>query len=272
MPLRADEPEGAIEQLLVEQLIGFQWRWRRVLRYENAALRSQCRDAVEQARRPPPRYGKIGIYTVPIPGETRDLDAELRDLDADLAARPELTRHILESAEPEFDLSVNDVLSLTEPWDEHHGYTKEQIEQVIAACCAGGDGAGYWAELRALIIPKRDEVAAEIAARETSAATATDLALISSEPRRFSVQCYEAHISRQFYRALHELTRLQSARAPSPAPPPLPSPFEGEGPGMRGDARADTPSSAASPPEHVGAGKPAGAPLPRSAASAPVSP
>ncbi len=35
-------PAGALEELLVDQLITLSWRWRRVIKFENAAIRSKA--------------------------------------------------------------------------------------------------------------------------------------------------------------------------------------------------------------------------------------
>ena len=46
------------------------------------------------------------------------------------------------------------------------------------------------------------------------------LASLPDDRRLAKVQRYEAYLSRQFYRTLHELQRLQAARQGSPVAPP----------------------------------------------------
>ncbi len=41
-------PAGALEELLLDQLITFSWRWRRVIKFENAAIRSRAHTPHEE--------------------------------------------------------------------------------------------------------------------------------------------------------------------------------------------------------------------------------
>ena len=41
-------PIGALEELLVDQLVTLSWRWRRVIKYETAAIRSKSHKAIER--------------------------------------------------------------------------------------------------------------------------------------------------------------------------------------------------------------------------------
>jgi hypothetical protein len=45
--------------------------------------------------------------------------------------------------------------------------------------------------------------------------------LLASAPETDRIARYEAHLSRQLAQALHELQRLQAARAGTPVPPPV---------------------------------------------------
>jgi hypothetical protein len=223
------QPGGPIEQLLVEQLIALLWRWRRVIRFENAAIRSTSYDLVEQARRSPPALIDLGFYKTPDPNRGRNLDAELSSIDEDLAALdlkkpldafPALAGRILESAEPKFGVSVEHTLDLQGSWRLNGPYSRSAVNKILNAICAAKSisAASYWDDLRTHALTERDRVLALIARRGHSAALAVDLALVPAEPRRYAVQRYESHIARQFYRALRELDRLQSRRDGNTAP------------------------------------------------------
>ena len=222
-------PEGAIEQLLVEHLIQLTWRWRRLIRYENAAIRAESSSAVagvwsDESHRDDRAF--YGYATA-----RHDLDAELLDLDAGLSAldasdpltvRIQLSSYVLDSAKSQFDVSIDDVLQLQGKWQDERDFTYDQIETVVKASCrAGGiSRRAYWAAIRARLEHERDALTAQIARRDSLAAGAAELAAVPDAARRLSIQRYEAHLSRQFYRALHELHRFQSTRAPSPTAPP----------------------------------------------------
>jgi hypothetical protein len=172
------------------------------------------------------------FYGIRLDGASVDLDDERSRLAADikaldardpLAARPLLARHVLAFAESEFGVSVDEVLDL-EDWEDQRSLSAQQLRSIIAAACETNHikPARYWSMLRSRILVARDRLTKQIARRDTNVAAAAELATIPDASRRVTLVRYEAHISRQFYRALHELQRIQLARTASQPRPPQP--------------------------------------------------
>ena len=223
-------PCGPTEQLLVEQLIALQWRWRRVLHHENAAIRIDCAQGVTDIRRDESLRDDSTFYGYVRDGWRRDIDAELADLDLDLEAlehrnplgqRHQLARHVLDSASDRFDVNVDEVLGLSTHWDQHRGFSTAQIETVVQTVCDRNTikRSVYWGIIRLRVRQSRDLLVGQIARRNARTEASIELATMPQKPRRSSIVRYEAHISRQFFRVLHELRQIQAGRPEGPADP-----------------------------------------------------
>jgi len=236
------EPEGATEQLLVEHLIAFQWRWHRVLRFENAAIASELHDATSAAHFEESVRDPTAFYGVSLHAEPRDLanelaaaDSRISELDAPdpLAHNTGLYGHALAIAE-HLGAPIDGLLGAEPPWRERSSFDPALVEQTIAAACAGGSlsRSAFWALVRPSVEAARDRILVDIERRDARLRSAQSLAIIPSAAQLDKIHRYEAHLSRQFHRALHELQRIQAARGD------LPSPLEGEGQGMRGESKS----------------------------------
>jgi len=233
-------PEGAIEQLLVEQLVAFAWRWRRVLRFENAAIAAEVQDATSAAEFEESVRDPSAFYGVSLNATPRDFAAELaaaEDLIAALDAPDPLAQatglcgHAVAIAEY-LGAPIGGLLDAEPPWRERSTFDSALVEQAIAAVCDRSNlsRSNFWALVRPSVEAARDRIVAGIERRNANLRSAQSLATIPSAAQLDKIHRYEAHLSRQFHRSLCKLQHLQAARGA------LPSPLEGEGPGMRGES------------------------------------
>ena len=77
-------PVGVIEELLVDKLIELSWRWRRVLRYETAAIREISDASTEDWAQ---QEGDVSILSLASGPwrDTEDIEGTVRMLKAELA-------------------------------------------------------------------------------------------------------------------------------------------------------------------------------------------
>jgi hypothetical protein len=136
-------PEGAIEQLLVEQLVAFAWRWHRVLRFESAAIASEVQNATSAAHFDESVRDPTAFYGVCLHARRRDLAAELgaaRNLIAALDAPDPLAQntglcgHALATAE-HLDTPIDALLGAEPPWRQRPTFDPALVAQAIAAAC-----------------------------------------------------------------------------------------------------------------------------------------
>ena len=129
-----------------------------------------------------------------------------------------------EEVDPEI-FSMPDVVPDEIPWSQFDGWTVGRVRQGIAAMAAAeGDDVSADALLFAALEHYRVE-AIKLKAEADSVARDLDHMrrerLLASAPQTDRIARYEAHLSRQLAQALHELQRLQAARAGAPVAPPV---------------------------------------------------
>ena len=218
--LRAQlQPAGALEELLVDKLVMLVWRWRRVIRYETAAIAAKA-DYV------PPELP--GIYRQRSLEELeQSLATAHRDLDAlaqkhPLRHRPELWRRAFEVAKVLFGTDPDDVLGHEPDWQRHFHLRQRDVRRVIRLACKNANlpETVFWGLVEVDVRHDLAGLERDIASRKAALARAPALAIVPGHDGIDKIRRYEAHLSRQFYRALHELQRLQAARQGHPALPP----------------------------------------------------
>ncbi len=204
-------PAGALEELLVDQLITFSWRWRRVIKFENAAIRSR-------AHTPPEDLLKSLSDFSPNPDnlklEAQGLNEVLRALETEdpIQAEPDIWVQAFDVAE-NHGMPIEEILGLDKNWDEYDGFTKDQISKVISRTRESNEISKpeFWELVKAAVQLRCQKINADLRLNET-AETKKLMASLPNDQSVNKIQRYEAHISRQFYKALHELQRLQAAR------------------------------------------------------------
>lgn len=232
-------PSGHLETVLAERIALILWRMNRVARFEReitAVGQERVIDDLTERRRLD--YRSTG------PNHPDEIRTRLRDdrrvlgIIAAMYRRPEDDRLTGEEAEivlcavasqtEEVDpetFSMPDVVPDDIPWSQFDGWTVGRIRQGIAAMAsAEGDDAAPDSLLFAALEHYRVET---IKLKSQADEVARDLdhlrreRLLASAPDTDRIARYEAHLSRQLAQALHELQRLQAARAGTPVPPPV---------------------------------------------------
>lgn len=231
-------PRGALQELLVDQIVAIAWRWRRLLRFETAAIVSGSLATLQRLRPLDSSSGPGAAYAVSPLGD--DLTAALPELDADLAAldssdplaaRPQLWHRAFQLAEAQFGAQIERLLAIDEEdWRDSKGFTARQVKSVLSDACkrSGLDRSGFWSAVRSAAQRERDQTITKIASREQRSSAIMAATCLPNDNDLQKVRRYEAHLSRQFYRALHELDRLQYVQRVQDPPPALEAERSGE--------------------------------------------
>ena len=233
------QPSGHLETVLAERIALILWRMNRVARFEReitAVGQERVVDDLVEKRRLD--YRSTG------PNHPDEVRTQLRDARRSLGViaamyrRPDDDRMTGEEAEivlcavadrtEEVDpetFSMPDVVPDEIPWSQFDGWTVGRVRQGIAAMAAAeGDDVSADALLFAALEHFRVE-AIKLKAEADSVARDLDHLrrerLLASAPQTDRIARYEAHLSRQLAQALHELQRLQAARAGAPVTPPV---------------------------------------------------
>ena len=135
----------------------------------------------------------------------------------------QLWTRVFEAAEARFEVPVDKLLGLESPWDPNHDFSRGQIEQVIEAACQRMSISvkDFWGVVKQEVKLDHEQLAPTQERRRLDLEQKLRLAGLPHYAVMEKVQRYEAHISRQFYRALHEVQRLQSSRRGSRPLAPL---------------------------------------------------
>ncbi len=205
-------PAGALEELLVDQLITFSWRWRRVIKFENAAIRSR-------AHTPPEDLLKSLSDFSPNPDnlklEAEELNEFSKALETEdpIQAEPDIWVQAFDVAQ-DHDTPIEEILGLDDNWDEYDGFTKDQISKVISRTRESNEISKpeFWELVKAAVQLRYQKINADLERLNETDETKKLMASLPDDQSVNKIQRYEAHISRQFYKALHELQRLQAAR------------------------------------------------------------
>ncbi|MDA1129033.1 MAG: hypothetical protein O2913_10080 [Chloroflexi bacterium] len=216
-------PVGGIEELLVDKLIGLTWRSRRLLRFETAAIRSMSDTAIndweiEQER----DIGRLILGKGP--WQTKEnLDSTEKRLKEDEKAfsqenpidlRLGIWRSVFDFVSSRFELDIVDLLGLEESWEDYDSFSKEDIRKVVAAARRESkiNEPQFWWQVKQYTRSRSQGVSREQERRKWDLDRVRLAASLPTEANLNKIQRYEAHLSREFYKALHELQRLQAAR------------------------------------------------------------
>ena len=229
---------GHLETILAERVALILWRMDRVARYEREVtaigqervaddlaekrrldLRSDHPnhpDAVRDTYRDARRALSI-IVAIYRRGEDEPLSGEEAELV--LSAVADQT----ENVDPEV-FSMPEVVPDEIPWPQFEDWTVGRVRRGIAAMAeAEGDGASVDGLLTAALNRHSTQVMRLKAEADKVARDLDHLRrerLLASAPQMDRIGRHEAHLSRQLAQALHELQRLQAARAGEPVAPP----------------------------------------------------
>ena len=215
-------PVGAVEELLVDKLIGATWRMRRVLRFETAAIRNVSDNAVgdwehKQANDLRVLSGKSRWRT------KEELDSTAKRLKKDRKAlseekpievRVEIWQSVFDFVSTRFEVEISELLGLEGSCEDYTGYSKGNVLSVVAVARkkTGISELQFWLQAKQYTQSKLEQVEKELEWRDRDIERIRLAASIPIERDLNKIQRYESHLSREFYKALHELQRLQAAR------------------------------------------------------------
>lgn len=199
--------------MLVERIAVSYWRLARVLRAETGAIRAGLDDLPFDAeQRASEREEELRDEGVPPAERMRDVPG----IDSLLVA--------LEQARAEFENRGYLVSREIENFEQVVGYVFGGMEQPIPKLSRSDDAAR-----RAQVLACLDSMKGDLEIRREQLVQKERLdeghrrrvLAVPSEAMASRLLRYEGAIERQFYRALHELERLQRMRAGEPVPPHL---------------------------------------------------
>ena len=218
---------GATEQLLVDQLISLTWRLTRVINYETGSIRAIADTTVEDWEREQSFdnvsyiLGHSGVSWEPtdkLVQKRAELETELKDWkDQDTVSQPYIWGRVFRVVSRKFEVDIEQILELEDEWAIYEDFAIEDIRKVIdAACHADGITEDqFWQIVKDEVQRDHRETVRRLERRHLEIEQKRLLASLPDDVRLAKIQRYEAHLSREFYKALHELQRLQGARLSS---------------------------------------------------------
>ncbi len=215
------QPQGTMEDALVEQIVVTLWRKRRVLRFELGCLRKQlddCRKTAEESDE------DEGEYTSHIP---KTVCQRLAAAKKQLAHHQQEKQYLKEDYDILSDKEVGNWADSYFKVAERKGYEAEEPEQVRDWLKEQGLSEDQIRqELTQVEEAAIAEAQAEIKALEPQAAVEVERAvLLASLPEQSwqldKIIRYEASLDRQLYKAINQLERLQRRRKGENLPAPV---------------------------------------------------
>ena len=259
-------PSGAIEELVVDELIGIAWRKRRVLAYESAVISKQRDGAIEdweqrdpivlahkqwtaeqarqkspeQARQKPPeqalqwtldqlhksdsvqpgnsfRKHVSGLSMKPIDAYIfwyRMQSMALRELGMEEPLNSPGVRGKVCVVAQKMGVNVDKAIGSKTESQRYIDCSPEQIQKVVDAACKlkNFSAEDFWDVVfddAERVLKGAADALPEI---ELERNREGDVAGLPDDASLAKIQRYEAHLTRKFDKALHELLRLQAAR------------------------------------------------------------
>ncbi len=240
--LESLKPEGHLETVLAERVALFSWRLNRVTRYETESIalyQEKAEDDLARERRfashvlgahhPEDVRNSLKAarskhrFLKRLPKLDADKHVSAFDANTTLWTVTEYAERVAEGeVDPEELLEELSVPSVREgvDWEEYEGWTAGKVRAGIEAIGNATDEDPEELLEYATDAAKRDVIGKEQAAKQV----VKDLERMSRErllPRveiLEKVARYEAHLSRQLYKAMHELEALQVRRRGGAAP------------------------------------------------------
>lgn len=217
------QPQGMMEEALVEQIVVYLWRKRRVLRYELGCIRQQLDAYQDVAEAPDEDVMLRSRKPKTIAQRLAEAQERLERCQQGVQALQDGCDILSEEGADEWEEnysavaehrgmpgSLDATAAETRDWLLQQGFTEAHIRQELLQVDAEG----------------AQEAQAEIAALEPQATLelerAARLASLPADSRQLDkIIRYEAALDRQLYKAIHQLERLQRSRAGEQLPPPL---------------------------------------------------
>ena len=222
-------PVGAIEELLVEKIIVYAWRGRRVIRYETAEIRIASDRAIEDWERTQKLSSLTGDGSWQSKEDLASIADGLRENLRALAHKDPIEAHpgiwelVFLVVSGMYLIDVSELLGLKEHWGNNDGFSDSDVRLVIASACEAAEitEEEFWQEVKKCALISSEELTKNEDKRRSEHELVCQSASLPIEASLNNIQRYEAHLSREFYKALHELQRLKAARLGYPPSVPL---------------------------------------------------
>ncbi|MCL5671229.1 MAG: hypothetical protein M1423_08045 [Acidobacteria bacterium] len=215
-------PVGVLEEMLVEKIAAFYWRHRRVIRYEVGLIREGldgCREDYEGESQRVEKEIRQLLDEIATFRDTKDVAGDNVDpekveewgWEIDMAEY----YHELVNSSPEIEwqdsFQGEDGIDAVKvhAWLLKNGWTHEKIKQAFIR------------QVRSKLRAKKKELAQAKTTDDLKLGQIVRVKALAMGEEADRLMRYESSISRQFYRAMHELERLQKGRQGLPVPPPV---------------------------------------------------
>lgn len=193
-------PVGIREEFMADELTMLLVRRLRVIRYEASAISQRMSSTAKSMKT----------------DQTEDMARELSACNEKepLETRPRLWTRVFEVAEERYVVCIEKLLGVEGFWDPSDKYLREEIEQVIDAACEKGkiSTGEFWKVVKEATQRDHQLLNPNPEGRRLALERMLRLALLPHQTVLDKIQRYESHISRQFYKALHEFDRMQATR------------------------------------------------------------
>ena len=206
------KPEGELENVLCERITLNAWRLRRVIRAESATLQAEA----DRLRKPVRELEEGRAWKLPVGKILKKLvragdDVEFSKDEAELVLWRALGTAKDELDDFELEVLIESFLEMLEGRD---CWTAGGIREAVAMIAEQNELLldDLMARMHTDAASDSDEYGKELAAAETEARLRQSACLIPAEETLAKIGRYESHLSRELFRCLHELQRLQGFR------------------------------------------------------------
>jgi hypothetical protein len=225
------DPQGPLEEMLVEKIAVAYWRLRRVHRYEAGLIRRDLDSVAEEYYKPPDRYETDSRSNRP----DKEINAKIQEVKESQDQCRSDQRQLTKMREKGCDLA--EIYDREDGWNALYDELPEEIDDwpedwqpVVrqAAREAGWTDDQIWQfhiDECARELPALEQTIQELEQEKQKNADALQvrrqLASIPVGHEMDHVLKYEGAIERQFYKAIDQLERLQRLRAGDQVPAPV---------------------------------------------------
>ena len=225
-------PTGALEEILVQEIISIIWRKRRLLRHESALASQQAAQAIDSWEQQLPIFSLLNRCLPPgcEPAKSRQMSsgirfvamltaamwrpvADLLDKEDSFTSSPSIQITVREVAR-ELDAPVGDIMGREPNWQVGESYDAKKVDQVIDVVCESKNISRerFWEKVGEKALEDWRSMSATLTQMLQKATQEANLSCVPDEPGLLKVQRYESHLSRQFEKVLKELQRMQAMR------------------------------------------------------------
>ena len=131
-----------------------------------------------------------------------------------MVVRPGLWVQVCAMLEEKLEISVRAILGLESEWDKSEKIYLKDIQHLIDVTCQSKSLSRkeFWYGIKQYTMELYEDVTRQLQGQLRARERYLLASSLPSDRVLEKVQRYEAHVSRQFYKAIHELQRFQAIR------------------------------------------------------------